>query len=69
MVAMASDSPSEVRDTLTQARGLGLALDAIEAQLDSLDLGANADAVAKALAGPIRAFDAAASAALREASS
>ncbi len=66
---MASDSPSEVRDTLTQARRRGWALDAIETQLDSLNLGADADAVAKALAGPIRAFDAAANGALRETSS
>jgi len=48
------------------ARALGLALDAIEAQLDRLTFGAGPDAVAGALAGPVRAFDAAAKAALSE---
>ena len=57
---MASDSLTEARDAATQARGLALALDAIEAQLAVLELGADADAIAKALSGPIIAFDAAA---------
>jgi hypothetical protein len=59
---MASDSPS--REAALQARQLARALDAIEAELDALELGADPDAVAKALAEPIRAFDAAAKEAL-----
>ncbi len=55
---MASDSPS--RDAGDQAWRLARALDAIEAKLDALELGADPDAVARALADPIRAFDAAA---------
>jgi hypothetical protein len=47
-----------------EARRLREALDLIEARLDSLALGADADAVAEALAEPVRAFDAAARAAL-----
>ncbi len=37
-----------------------MALDAIEAQLDALGMGAAPDAIVDALAEPIRAFDAAA---------
>jgi len=37
-----------------------LALDAIEARLDALGMGAAPDAIVDALAGPVRAFDAAA---------
>ena len=61
---MASDSPAETRKTAVQARRLALALDAIEAQLDGLELGAQPDVVAKALKPPIEAFDAAAREAL-----
>lgn len=53
---MASDSPPEARAAL-QARRLAQALDAIEASLDALELGADPDAVAAALAEPVRAFD------------
>ena len=42
-----------------------MALDAIEAELDRLELGADPDLVVHALAGPIRAFDAAAKEAIR----
>jgi len=59
---MASDSPSG--EAAFQAQRLTRALDAIEAELDALALGADPDAVAKALAEPIRAFDAAAKEAL-----
>jgi hypothetical protein len=59
---MATDSPSEAA---AQARRLAAALDAIEARLDALSLGADPDEVAAALAEPIRAFDAAAKEALR----
>ncbi len=61
---MASDSPS-VRDTAAQARRLAEALDAIESELNKLDFGADPGAVAAALAGPVRAFDAAAKEAMR----
>jgi hypothetical protein len=61
---MASDSPAEARKTAHQARRLALALDAIEAQLDRLELGAQPDVVAKALKTPIEAFDTAAREAL-----
>jgi hypothetical protein len=61
---MASDSLPEVR-AAAQARQLAVALDAIEAELDRLELGASPDVVARALAGPIRAFDAAAKEAMR----
>lgn len=50
--------------TAARARRLGLALDAIEAQLNALELGAHPDVVAKALRKPIEAFDAAAREAL-----
>lgn len=60
---MASDSPPDARAAV-QARRLAQALDAIEARLDALDLGADPDAVAAALAEPVRAFDAAAKEAL-----
>lgn len=62
---MASDSPAEAKRTAVQARRLALALDAIEAQLDALELGAQPDVVARALKQPIKAFDAAAREALR----
>jgi hypothetical protein len=62
---MASDSLSELRDTALEARRLALAVDLIEAELARLELGAHPDVVAKALAEPIRAFDAAAREALR----
>ena len=62
---MASDSLPEVRDRAQHARRLAMALDAIEAGLDRLELGADPDVVAHALAGPIRAFDAAAKEAIR----
>lgn len=62
---MASDSSAEPPSTAAQARRLGRALDAIEAQLDVLELGAHPDVVAKALAEPIRRFDAAAREVLR----
>jgi hypothetical protein len=60
---MASDSPPEAHLAL-QARSLAQALDAIEARLDALELGADPDVVAAALAEPVRAFDAAAKEAL-----
>jgi hypothetical protein len=62
---MASDSPSEVRNTAHQARRLVAALDAIEAELNRLELGSSPDVVARALAEPIRALDAAAKEAMR----
>ena len=62
---MASDSLPEVRAAAAQARRLAVALDAIEAELDRLELGADPDLVARALAEPIRAFDAAAKEGLR----
>jgi hypothetical protein len=55
---MASDSPSKAASD--QARRLAAALDAIEARLDGLKLGADPDEVARALAEPVRAFDLAA---------
>lgn len=61
---MASDSPAGTRDAALQARRLALALDAIEAHLNALELGAGPDVVAKALKQPIEAFDAAAREAL-----
>jgi|CXWL01.1.fsa_nt_gi hypothetical protein len=64
---MASDSLSEARELAAQAQLLAMALDAIEARLGALELGADADVISKALAGPVRAFDAAAHAALKEA--
>ena len=57
---MASDSHPDDRVTAEQARRLALALDAIEARLDALSVGAAPDAIVDALADPIRAFDAAA---------
>ena len=62
---MASDSHPDGRVSAEQARRLALALDAIEARLDGLNLGAGPDAIADALAGPVRAFDAAAKGAIR----
>ena len=61
---MASDSPIGAREAAVQARRLALALHAIEARLDDLELGADPDVVAKALKHPIEAFDAAAREAL-----
>mgnify|MGYP007073302173 CR=1 FL=1 len=57
---MATDAHLEAN-----ARALGAALDAIEAALDSLLPGAGPDVVARTLAGPVRAFDAAAEAAAK----
>jgi hypothetical protein len=54
----------EPRKTAHQARQLALAIDAIEARLDALELGAPPDAVARALEAPVRVFDAAAKEAL-----
>jgi hypothetical protein len=62
---MASDSPSEPHDAAAQAQRLAAALDAIEAELERLEPGAPPAVVARALAGPIRAFDAAAGEVLR----
>lgn len=62
---MASDSHSELRNAAAEARRLALALDVIEAELARLELGAHPDVVARALAEPLRAFDAAAREALR----
>ena len=64
---MASDSLSEVRDLAARAQCLAVALDAIEARLNALEMGADADTISRALAEPVRAFDAAALAALKEA--
>ncbi|MBS0386793.1 MAG: hypothetical protein JSS00_15735 [Proteobacteria bacterium] len=61
---MASDSLPDDREIAEQARRLALALDVIEARLDGLGIGAAPDAIADALADPVRAFDAA----VREAS-
>lgn len=57
---MAVERPPETEDIALQARRLALALDAIEAELSRLSLGAHPDAIVDALANPIRAFDAAA---------
>ena len=57
---MVSATPSQPRKAVDEARRLALALDAIEAELDMLNLGAPPDQVAAALAGPVRQFDAAA---------
>ena len=43
-----------------QAAAVSAALDELEARLDALPLGADPDTVAKALAEPVRALDAAA---------
>jgi hypothetical protein len=43
-----------------KARRLALALDAIEAELDKLDLGVEPGAVIAALSAPVSAFDTAA---------
>ena len=60
---MVSDSRTEASQTEISARALALALDAIEAELAALEPGASVDVIAKRLAGPVRAFDAAAKAA------
>ncbi|MFZ2028961.1 MAG: hypothetical protein WAU68_01515 [Vitreimonas sp.] len=62
---MASDSLPDNREAAEQGRRLALALDAIEARLDALGLGARPDAIVDALAEPVRAFDAAAKGAIR----
>lgn len=62
---MVSDSYLNDRENAEQARLLSLALDAIEARLDALNLGAGPDAIVDALAGPVNAFDAAAKGAIR----
>lgn len=61
---MASDSPNKALDAEAHARALALALDVIEAELNALEPGAGADHIAQKLAGPVRAFDAAAKAAV-----
>jgi len=55
---MASDSPADAEKAAAQARRLALALDAIEAQLNALELGAPSDVVERALKKPVEAFDA-----------
>ncbi len=45
-------------DAVAEARQLSFALDAIEACLERLALGAPPIAIAEALAAPVRAFDA-----------
>lgn len=55
---MGRDSPNEAH--AAQASALNQALTAIEARLDALELGADADVVAEALADPVRALGAAA---------
>jgi hypothetical protein len=55
---MANESPAAPIEAAVFARRLSLALDAIEAQLDALPAGAEMDAVASALSGPVAAFDA-----------
>lgn len=50
---------------MEQVRRLAAALDVIEAELNRLELGASPDVVARAMAEPIRAFDAAAKEAMR----
>ena len=45
---------------MEHARRLALAIDAIEAELDLLELGAAPELVARALEGPVRALAAAA---------
>ena len=62
---MPSDSHPDGRVSGEQARRLALALDASEARLDALGMGAPADAIVDALAEPVRAFDAAAKEASR----
>lgn len=62
---MASDSRTDDREAAQQARRLALALDLIEARLDALNLGSGPDAIVDALAGPVKAFDAAAKEACR----
>lgn len=56
---MVIESPPDAK-IADQARRLALALDAIEAELARLELGAAPDAVIAALAGPVSNFDAAA---------
>jgi methionine aminopeptidase len=51
-------------DAERQAAALNAALDAIEASLDALSPGARPDEIARALAEPVRAFDAVAKEAL-----
>jgi hypothetical protein len=63
---MASDSRTEAAEAEQSARAIGLALDAIEAELAALEPGASVDVIARKLAGPVRAFDAAAKAASGE---
>ncbi len=62
---MASNSHPDGDVSAKQARRLALALDAIEARLDALGMGAEPDAIVDALAEPVRAFDAAAKEASR----
>ena len=55
-----SDEAHTERPARDQARLLALALDAIEHRLACLGPGDEPDAIAAALAGPVRAFDLAA---------
>jgi hypothetical protein len=57
--------PDVDQEAQALARRLCLAIDAIEAELSVLNLGADPDAVARALAAPVRLFDTAAKEALR----
>jgi hypothetical protein len=60
------DAASPPSDRAAQAHRLALAIDAIEAELAGLEPGASPRAIAEALAGPVKAFDALAKAMLRE---
>jgi hypothetical protein len=57
---MALELPSDANEAAHAARRMALALDAIETELSRLHLGAEPNAIADALALPLRAFDAAA---------
>lgn len=57
--------PEIDQEAQAAARRLSLAIDAIEAELSALSLGADPDSVARALAAPVRLFDTAAKEALR----
>lgn len=59
---MASDSQSKT--LLPDPAALALALGVIEAELAAVEPGASPDIIAKKLAAPVRAFDAAAKASL-----
>ena len=63
-MASLTQSKTLLPDHEADGRALALALDAIEAELAGLEPGASADIIAKKLAAPVRAFDAAAKARL-----